>query len=126
MKKLLAIAFTMAVVLAGLASTGASAQPGDPLTLVDTLGTATPTTTFDFAGTAGWALRRQLRSSRSYLRASAPHDRSLTSLSRTISLSRSRFFEVVRPFGLPGFLAASFHDARGAGGFLPSWTITPG
>jgi hypothetical protein len=34
---------------------GASAAPasGDPLTLVDTLGTATPTTTFDFAGGAG-------------------------------------------------------------------------
>jgi hypothetical protein len=56
MKKLLAITFTMAVALAGLASTGASAQPGDPLTLVDTLGTATPTTTFDFAGGAGQSL----------------------------------------------------------------------
>jgi hypothetical protein len=40
----------------GLASTDATAQPGDPLTLVDTLGTATPTTTFDFAGSGGWAL----------------------------------------------------------------------
>jgi hypothetical protein len=56
MKKLLAIAFTMAVALAGLASTGASAQPGDPLTLVDTLGTATPMTTFDFRGAGGQAL----------------------------------------------------------------------
>jgi hypothetical protein len=56
MKKLLAITFTMAVALAGLASTGASAQPGDPLTLVDTLGTATPTTTFSFFGTDNWAI----------------------------------------------------------------------
>ena len=34
---------------------GASAAPasGDPLTLVDTLGTATPTTTFNFAGGGG-------------------------------------------------------------------------
>ena len=64
-------------------------------------------------------MRRQLRSSRSYLRASAPHDRSLTSRSRTISLSRSRFFEVVRPFGLPGFFPAPFHDVRGGEGLPP-------
>ena len=37
---------------------GASAAPasGDPLTLVDTLGTATPTTTFDVFGTDAWAI----------------------------------------------------------------------